>query len=119
MWLLIIITKLSSGFSAFFLAMSLYPDAQRKAQEELDRVCVDRLPDFTDRGSLPFDSAIVNEVLRWGTISPFGACFFSYEWWWRFKAREANADILEKGYRGRRYRMTSIMGIRFLQGRLY
>lgn len=53
--------------------MSLYPEAQRNAQQELDRVCVDRLPDFSDRGSLPYLSAILNETLRWGNISPFGA----------------------------------------------
>jgi hypothetical protein len=30
-----------SVVETFFLAMALYPDIQRKAQEEIDRVCMD------------------------------------------------------------------------------
>lgn len=45
--------------------MLLYPEVQRKAQAEVDRVVGrDRLPDFSDEGSLPYVSAIVKEVLR-------------------------------------------------------
>ena len=37
------------------LAMILYPDAQEKAQEEIDKVIgPHRLPSFEDRHSLPF-----------------------------------------------------------------
>ena len=39
----------------FVMAMILYPDVQKKAQEEIDRVVgSDRLPDFQDRKSLPY-----------------------------------------------------------------
>ena len=46
-------------------ALSLYPEVQRKAQEDIDRVVGHhRLPDFSDRNSLPIISAIVKEALR-------------------------------------------------------
>ena len=58
---------------AFFLAMVQYPEAQKKAQEELDAVVgLDRLPEFTDRDSLPYVNAVVKEVTRWHTVVPLG-----------------------------------------------
>jgi hypothetical protein len=46
--------------SAFYLAMILHPEAQRKAQEELDRVVgTNRLPNFGDRADLPYVSVLV------------------------------------------------------------
>ena len=49
--------------------MVMYPEAQRKAQEELDRVIgVNRLPTFGDRESLPYLSALLKEVLRWHPV---------------------------------------------------
>jgi len=55
-----------SSLSSFFLAMVLYPEVQEKAREELDRVIGrGRLPDFTDRNSLPYISAVTKEVLRY------------------------------------------------------
>lgn len=48
------------------LAMLLYPEAQRAAQEELDRVVgKSRLPEIEDRESLPYITALVKEGLRW------------------------------------------------------
>jgi cytochrome P450 len=45
----------------------------RKAQEELDKVVgSDRMPDFSDQLDLPYTSAIVKEVLRWGCPLPIG-----------------------------------------------
>jgi cytochrome P450 len=59
--------------SCFFLAMILYPEVQRKAQEEIDRVVgTRRLPSFDDRGNLPYVEAIVKEVLRWHPVAPMG-----------------------------------------------
>jgi len=46
-------------------AMTVWPEAQRKAQEEIDRVIGrDRLPTFEDRDSLPYTVAIYREVMR-------------------------------------------------------
>ena len=57
----------------FFLAMALNPHIVRKAQEELDRVLGgERLPDLSDQENLPYISAIVKEVLRWGCPAPIG-----------------------------------------------
>ena len=48
--------------------MVLYPEAQRNAREELDRVCGDRLPTMDDEENLPYIRACVKEVLRWHPI---------------------------------------------------
>ncbi len=58
---------------AFFLAMTLYPEIQKKAQAELDAVVGrSRLPEFEDRQSLPYTSAVVKELLRWHVVTPIG-----------------------------------------------
>ncbi|KAJ3010156.1 hypothetical protein NUW54_g2574 [Trametes sanguinea] len=55
----------------FFLCMTRNPHVLRKAQEEIDRVVgKDRLPDFTDRESLPYVNALLEEVLRWNPGLP-------------------------------------------------
>ena len=49
----------------FIFAMTLFPESQRKAQEEIDTVIgSDRLPEFTDRNALPYLECLVQEVLR-------------------------------------------------------
>ncbi|KAF2119066.1 cytochrome P450 [Lophiotrema nucula] len=59
--------------SAFFLAMSMHPDVQRKAQEEIDRVVgTSRLPTFGDRENLPYINAIVDEAQRWHPLAVMG-----------------------------------------------
>jgi cytochrome P450 len=58
---------------SFFLAMALYPDVLRKAQEELDRVIgSERLPELSDMDELPYISALMKELLRWACPVPFG-----------------------------------------------
>ncbi|KAJ5606342.1 hypothetical protein N7510_009123 [Penicillium lagena] len=57
----------------FLLAMTIYPEVQRKAQDELDRVLgAGRLPKVADRASLPYIDAVVKEVLRWHPVAPMG-----------------------------------------------
>ncbi|KAI0730594.1 cytochrome P450 [Earliella scabrosa] len=57
--------------TSFFMAMLLRPDAQLKAQAEIDNLLKrKRLPQFSDRGSLPYIDAIVTEVLRWAPAIP-------------------------------------------------
>ena len=54
----------------FMLTMTRNPDVLRKAQEEIDSVVGhDRLPDFNDRGSLPYLEAILEELYRYAMIS--------------------------------------------------
>lgn len=55
------------------LAMLLHPDAQRKAQAELDSVIGSgRLPVCTDRDNLPYVNALVLEIMRWHSAVPSG-----------------------------------------------
>ncbi|KPM38746.1 hypothetical protein AK830_g7818 [Neonectria ditissima] len=49
----------------FILNMVLHPEIQKKARDQLDLVVgPDRLPEFSDRGSLPYIEHIVQEVYR-------------------------------------------------------
>ncbi|KAG2128053.1 cytochrome P450 [Suillus bovinus] len=65
-------TTVSTIYS-IFLAMTLYPDVQKKAQAEIDAVVgTDRLPSFADRDSLPYIEALVKESLRWNVVAPTG-----------------------------------------------
>ncbi|KAH8704710.1 putative cytochrome P450 oxidoreductase OrdA-like protein [Talaromyces proteolyticus] len=60
-----------SSLRCFFLAMTLYPEVQRKAQEEIDRVVgFDRLPELSDRPNLPYINAVVKEIFRWHPVAP-------------------------------------------------
>ncbi|TFK48755.1 cytochrome P450 [Heliocybe sulcata] len=62
-----------SSVMTFFLAMTLYPDAQKKAQDEIDALIgSDRLPVLKDRDRLPYVNALVKEVYRWHPIAPLG-----------------------------------------------
>ncbi|KLO06513.1 CyP450 monooxygenase [Schizopora paradoxa] len=63
----------SSVLQTFLLAMTLFPEAQKKGQEEIDRVIGnDRLPDFEDKENLPYIDAIYKECLRWNQPLPLG-----------------------------------------------
>jgi cytochrome P450 len=62
-----------SSMGCFVLAMALYPEAQKKAQAEIDAVIgTSRLPTSTDRTSLPYVDALIKEVLRWHPVTPMG-----------------------------------------------
>lgn len=51
--------------------MTMYPDVQKRAQAELDRLIGnDRLPTFDDREQLPYINALVKETLRWNPAIP-------------------------------------------------
>lgn len=63
----------ASTLEAFIQAMVLYPEAQRKAREELDRVCPDSLPTTKDEPQLPYLRACVKEILRWFPVVALGA----------------------------------------------
>jgi cytochrome P450 len=53
--------------------MVLFPEAQRKAQEELDEVVgLIRLPEYSDRKNLPYVNALCKEILRWHPVVPLG-----------------------------------------------
>lgn len=58
----------------FLFAMCRFPEVQRKAQEEIDRVLGDefRFPTWTEEEKLPYCSALVSEVFRWRSAIPLG-----------------------------------------------
>ncbi|QQK45224.1 Cytochrome P450, E-class, group I [Penicillium digitatum] len=67
-----------SSIESFFLAMALFPEAQRKAQQELDTVLGgNRLPQFQDRENLPYVDALVKEVFRWHPVAPMAGAHTS------------------------------------------
>ncbi|KAJ7617238.1 cytochrome P450 [Roridomyces roridus] len=62
----------SAALGFFLMAMLTDPDAQRRAQAEIDALTDGKfLPAFADEDALPYVGAIVKEVLRWQTIKPF------------------------------------------------
>ncbi|KAJ7226387.1 cytochrome P450 [Mycena rebaudengoi] len=66
-----------SALSTFFLAMLANPEAQRKAQAEVDAVTGGKyLPDFDDEANMPYVSALVKEVLRWKNVTPIAVPHF-------------------------------------------
>ncbi|KAK1220350.1 hypothetical protein PQX77_016886 [Marasmius sp. AFHP31] len=55
---------------SFILAMTLFPETQRRAQNEIDRVVGQgRLPEFRDRESLVYVEAVLREVQRWQPVA--------------------------------------------------
>ena len=59
----------ASAIGTFFLAMVCYPDVQKEAQAELDKVLNHgRLPEHSDFPSLPYLSALVKEVYRYAVV---------------------------------------------------
>lgn len=49
--------------------MVLYPEAQRRAQSEIDKVLRHgQLPNFGDRETLPYTDCLMQEVLRYVTM---------------------------------------------------
>lgn len=65
------ITQSASALGTFFLAMAKYPEIQKKAQAEIDEIVgLDRLPNVTDRGSMPYVEALYREILRWKPVTP-------------------------------------------------
>ncbi|EMD37321.1 hypothetical protein CERSUDRAFT_153900 [Gelatoporia subvermispora B] len=69
-----------SSVSTFFLAMTCFPEIQKRAQQEIDTVIgTDRLPLIADHDRLPYVCAIISEVLRWQPVTPLGGIHKSME----------------------------------------
>ncbi|GBE81550.1 Multifunctional cytochrome P450 monooxygenase af510 [Sparassis crispa] len=74
------VDTVTSGIRTFLYAILLFPETQRKAQEEIDRVVgTNRLPDFSDRDSLPYVDCMIQETLRWHPVIPLGVPHRSME----------------------------------------
>ncbi|KAK7049406.1 hypothetical protein VNI00_006007 [Paramarasmius palmivorus] len=61
----------ASLLETFFLAMTLHPTVQEKAQKEIEHILgKDQLPTLEDRSRLPYIEAIYRETIRWSPIVP-------------------------------------------------
>ncbi|KAL4061719.1 cytochrome P450, partial [Scleroderma yunnanense] len=68
----------AAAIHSMFLAMTLYPEVQKKAQAEIDAIIgLDRLPTLSDRQSLPYIEALVKEIHRWHVVSSLDVCLSS------------------------------------------
>jgi cytochrome P450 len=70
----------------FLMAMVLHQEWLAKVQQELDRVCGDRLPTLDDYPNLPVLRACIKETMRWRPNVPTGV------------AHEVEADDYYRGY---------------------
>lgn len=66
------VVTISGPLKFFLMAMALHPEWQRKAQEEVDRVCGDRMPTMADYESLHTVRACLKETVRWRSGVPLG-----------------------------------------------
>jgi len=77
----------SSGLNSIVKYLAAYPDAQRKAHAELDKIIgTTRSPKFADEDNLPYIRAIVKEVLRLRPATNIGIPHFT------------TADVIYKGH---------------------
>ncbi|KAF8754705.1 cytochrome P450 [Rhizoctonia solani] len=61
----------SSWVQSLILALAAFPEAQKKAQDEIDKVVgADRLPTPDDFSELPYIQAVIKEVHRWRPAAP-------------------------------------------------
>lgn len=61
----------SSFLHSLILAVTAFPEVQRKAQEEIDRVLGDqRIPTLDDFASLPYIQAVIKETHRFRPVAP-------------------------------------------------
>ncbi|KAG6028981.1 hypothetical protein E4U19_001206 [Claviceps sp. Clav32 group G5] len=77
-----------SSLRSILLALILYPEVQRRAQQEIDEVVSsDRLPECQDRGHLPYVNALIKEMYRWMPVMPVGTTHVTEE------------EMISSGYR--------------------
>lgn len=59
----------SAQLLTLILAFALYPHVQKRAQEELDRICgTERSPVWTDFERAPYINSIIKEGMRWRPV---------------------------------------------------
>ena len=72
-FVLTLFLQTSAAVQSFVLAMVLYPEVQKRAQEEIDSILGHgRLPVFEDENALPYLKAVRHELLRWSPPGPLG-----------------------------------------------
>lgn len=86
MMALVGIFTVAGPLNYFLVSMVFHPEWLRKCQEEIDRVCGDRMPTISDMPDLPILRACIKETMRWKPNVPTGV------------AHEAEADDFYRGY---------------------
>jgi len=67
------VETVSSSVIIIVFSLVLHPEAQKKAQAEIDQVVGHgRLPTFDDRASLPYVEALYREIQRWRPVTTLG-----------------------------------------------
>ena len=66
------IATIGGPLHAFLLSLCHYPEWLPKLQEEIDRVCGDRMPTQEDMPDMPRLRATCKEMLRWRQSTPLG-----------------------------------------------
>lgn len=66
------VVTIAGPLKFFLMAMALHPEWQQKAQDEIDRVCGDRMPTCADFPDLPTVRACLKETIRWRSGVPLG-----------------------------------------------
>ncbi|KAH8885324.1 cytochrome P450 [Thozetella sp. PMI_491] len=66
------VVTISGPLKFFLMAMALHPEWQKKAQEEVDRVCGDKMPTMANFADLPTVRACLKETVRWRSGVPLG-----------------------------------------------
>lgn len=81
--------------------MILHPDVQRKAQKELDAILIEgRLPNLTDKASLPYIDCILKEVYRWRPVAPLSMVFFPQSFIVFIGLVDAHTSLVDDVYQG-------------------
>jgi hypothetical protein len=62
----------SSPIQGLVVALCMFPEWQKRGQEEVDLVCGDRMPTSEDIQKLPVVRALIREIFRWRSPVPFG-----------------------------------------------
>ncbi|KAH7053207.1 cytochrome P450 [Macrophomina phaseolina] len=61
----------ASTLNIWVAAMAMFPEVQKKAQEEIDRVVgPNRLPSESDAANLPYTRQCIQELQRWISVAP-------------------------------------------------
>jgi cytochrome P450 len=69
------IDQTSNLLLAFVAAMVMNPEAQTKAQQEIDTVLgIATLPTVSDVQRLPYVTNLIHELKRWWPVVPAGGC---------------------------------------------
>ncbi|KAF4812359.1 Cytochrome P450 monooxygenase COX1 [Colletotrichum siamense] len=66
------VVTISGPMQFFLMCMALHPEWLKKCQDEIDRVCGDRMPTRDDFAELPTVRACLKETLRWRSGVPLG-----------------------------------------------